>query len=633
MDLSMIPFPQSAPAANGAAATRPTDTIEIFTKAISERLGGPELELLNMAETGLTAAQLGMLIDAVNKSGMRRLGLAGNQITAEGMRHVARYLKQGKCEGLDLGGIDMKDYLGVIAESLDENHPLWALSLANCALSPDSLWKLFPVLAKLKNFRFIDLSHNHDLFVANPSALSLFRRYLPRLKMLKRIHLNDVSMTAEQAVALAEILPEIPSLAHVSIMENPELSALASASDEKQQEEACALYASLMAAVRVSKTIVCIDIDVPVAESSEVVKALAKQVVAYCLRNMEREPVAEIAEAAAAVSEPHGEEKEVAVPDVLLHLVGHVEGFHENHDEDEPAPDDDYVIGGTGVVKALGICLRNRMNDSRRPSTDRLSSGEASGANTPNPVSGGKAKDMSKNLLGSARKIRARLQPALVKEAQGGDRYAYNRLVFLDTTLERMIRRFEDEYPETRLPEALTSPSLPSPTTSDIAANLHAQGSDTEPPLQEPAGSDEEDATLGPTLSRHNSDVSLASKALSQEEGRMLRFGQKFRRDILKPEQENDMPVASEHEVLAPHIEMLRSTIEGLGGDEIRRKIEEGGQEAVLKELTEEASALRQKLIDCDPEEWTKFREAMETAERNVHSVQSVDASTSAIVD
>ncbi len=254
-------------------------------------------------------------------------------------------------------------------------------------------------------------------------------RYLPRLKMLKRIHLNDVSMTAEQAVALAEILPESPSLAHVSLMENPELSALANASDEKQQEEACALYASLMAAVRVSKTLVCIDIDVPVAESSEVVKALAKQVVAYCLRNMERGPVAEIAEAAASVSDPQGGEKEVAVPDVLLHLVGHVEGFHEDHDDDEPAPDDDYVIGGTGVVKALGICLRNKMNDSRRPSTDRLNSGDTSGANTPNPVSGSKAKDMSKNLLGSARKIRARLQPALVKEAQSGDRNAYSKLI------------------------------------------------------------------------------------------------------------------------------------------------------------------------------------------------------------
>ncbi|KFY61938.1 hypothetical protein V497_02693, partial [Pseudogymnoascus sp. VKM F-4516 (FW-969)] len=37
-----------------------------------------------------------------------------------------------------------------------------------------------------------------------------------------------------------------------------------------------------------------------------------------------------------------------------------------------------------------------------------------------------------------------------------------------------------------------------------------------------------EGRTSRPILSRHNSDVSLASKALSQEEGRMLRFGAKF---------------------------------------------------------------------------------------------------------
>lgn len=246
------------------------------------------------------------------------------------------------------------------------------------------------------------------------------------MSMLKRIHLTDVSMTPEQAVALAEILPESPGLAHVNIMENPELSALANAKDEANQEEACALYASLMAAVRVSKSLVCIDIDVPNPESSEVVKALAKQVVAYCLRNMERGPVAEFAEAASALSELHGSEKEVAVPDVLLHLVGHVEGNHENHDGDEPAPDDDYVIGGTGVVKALGICLKNRLSDTRRPSQDRTFSDDT-GTATPKSITGGKAKDMSKNLLGSARKIRARLQPALVKEQGTGDQLNYRK--------------------------------------------------------------------------------------------------------------------------------------------------------------------------------------------------------------
>jgi hypothetical protein len=246
---------------------------------------------------------------------------------------------------------------------------------------------------------------------------------------LKRIHLSNVSLTPEQAIALAEILPESPTLAHVSLMENAQLAALANAKDEASQEEACALYASLMAAVRVSKSIVCIDIEVPSNESSEIVKALAKQVVAYCLWNMERGPVAEISEAVSALSAPHLGGKDVAVPDVLMHIVGHMEGYAENHDDDEPAPDEDYVIGGTGVVKALGVCLRNKGNDSRRPSADRtfsdLSNPNSRSA-TPTPaVRGGKAKDMSKNLLGSARKIRARLQPALLKESKAQDNQNY----------------------------------------------------------------------------------------------------------------------------------------------------------------------------------------------------------------
>lgn len=240
------------------------------------------------------------------------------------------------------------------------------------------------------------------------------------MPILKRIHLTNVSMAPDQAIALAEILPESSSLAHLTIMENPQLAALSNAKDEASQEEACALYASLMAAVRVSNTIMCIDIEVPSPDSSEVVKALAKQVVAYCLRNMERGPVAEISEAVAAALEPHGGEKEVVVPDVLLHLVGHDESSNDSHSDDDPAPDDDYVIGGSGVVKALGICLKNRGNDLRN---DSSTDGSVNG--TRSPVSGGKAKDMSKNLLGSARKIRARLQPALVKESRGRDRANY----------------------------------------------------------------------------------------------------------------------------------------------------------------------------------------------------------------
>jgi hypothetical protein len=248
--------------------------------------------------------------------------------------------------------------------------------------------------------------------------------------MLRRIHLADVSMTPEQAIALAEILPDTPTLAHVNIMDNPKLAALANAKGEANQEEACALYASLMAAVRVSRTIICIDIEVPSNDSSEVVKALAKQVVAYCLWNMERGAVAEISEAVPAVSDANGTEKGVAVPDVLMHLVGHAEGVPDLHDdEEEPAPDEDYVIGGTGVVKALGICLLNRGNDARRTHSGRVSPDVSEYTGRPltptDAVSSGKAKQMSRNLLGSARRIRSRLQPALIKEAKAHDRYNY----------------------------------------------------------------------------------------------------------------------------------------------------------------------------------------------------------------
>lgn len=395
---------------------------QLLSKAVGDRLAGNQFELFVLAECGFTTDQLGDLVDGFIKSGLRRLGLAGNNISPDGMKHITRYIREGNCEGLDLGGNNLRDQVGTIVDALTEPCELYALSLADCNLTPESLWMLFPALAKLKNFRFIDLSQNHDLFETNPSAISLLRRYLPKMPLLKRIHLSDVSMTPEQAIALAEILPDTPSLAHVNIMENPKLAALATAKGEANQEEACALYASLMAAVRVSRTIVCIDIEVPSNDSSEVVKALAKQVVAYCLWNMERGPVAEISDTVLGASETNGAEKGVAVPDVLLHLVGHADA-PDARDDEEPAPDEDYVIGGTGVVKALGICLLNRGNDARRTNSGHSSPGRPS---TPtDAVSNGKAKQMSKNLLGSARRIRARLQPALLKEASSGLQYNY----------------------------------------------------------------------------------------------------------------------------------------------------------------------------------------------------------------
>lgn len=190
-----------------------------------------------------------------------------------------------------------------------------------------------------------------------------------------------------------------------------------------------------------------------------------------------------------------------------------------------------------------------------------------------------------------------------------------------------MIKRFEDEFPETRLPSLVTSPPLPdlagSPSSlTDQDPILESRASDTEQNYGDPALTDDEEGSrIHPVLSRHNSDVSIASRALAQEEGRMHRFGQKVRRDILKPqgeEPDNNLP-NQEHQVAEEprHLQMLRSMMEGLEGEEIKERIAKHGEEKIMMELNSDASQFRQMLIDSDPEGFESFRLSMEAAQKN----------------
>lgn len=275
VDLSMNQFPDTMPASVQMSTKKspekpiPTNgqdlnAAETLYKCLSERLGGSHLEELSVSECGLDTDHVRKIVDGAMMCGISRLGLAGNQLTDEGLGHVIHYLRSGICHGLDLGGNDLRGKLGPIADTFNEKPdcPCWGLSLADCNLDTQSVKPLLPALVKLSNFRFIDLSHNRDLCSEDNGTISLLRRYIPQMRDLKRIHMSDVGMSTKQAIALAEVLPEGPRLAHLSILENPQLKALANATDEASQEEACALYASLMTAVRVSKTLICIDIDV-----------------------------------------------------------------------------------------------------------------------------------------------------------------------------------------------------------------------------------------------------------------------------------------------------------------------------------------------------------------------------------
>jgi hypothetical protein len=123
-----------------------------------------------------------------------------------------------------------------------------------------------------------------------------------------------------------------------------------------------------------------------------------------------------------------------------------------------------------------------------------------------------------------------------------------------------MIQRFEDEYPECRPPgvtpcddppesttierhasESSSSHSSSSPTRTPSTSTLPGSSTSTKSGRSTDANggsewySDDED-DVHPTQrlrSRHASDVSLAAKALSIEEGRVHRIGTKVKRDLL----------------------------------------------------------------------------------------------------
>lgn len=442
IDLSGIPFPKprsssdSSTGSTGQPQTHPVDVCTIFADALGERFGGEHLEELLLSECMPSMDQVKKICIAATRMKLRRLGLANNGITREGLEHVIEYLKDGYCEGLDLGGNLIKDDLDLIVDAIEPELPLFALSLADCSLTPSVICPLLQALTRLHNLRFMDVSHNPALFSSQPSSLGAFRRFLPKMPSLKRIHLANVDLSPDHVIGLAEVLPECPSLCHLNILENPQIAAVASSTDAAAQEEACAVYASMMAAVRVSRTIIAVDIEIPTAENNEVVKALASQIVAYSLRNLEGGAIAEELSESIITSPT----RDVPVPEILQHIVGHANGPEEPCDEDDDtAPDEDYVIGGTGVVKALGVCLGNLNQDGSDALGDQ--SAPPSGTSTPRRrksrgVVAKRPRDMSKNLLESARNIRARIQTALIREDRAGNDANYSE--YMATTRVRL---------------------------------------------------------------------------------------------------------------------------------------------------------------------------------------------------
>lgn len=174
-----------------------------------------------------------------------------------------------------------------------------------------------------------------------------------------------------------------------------------------------------------------------------------------------------------------------------------------------------------------------------------------------------------------------------------------------------MIQRFENEYPETRLTSSLQTTAGQSALLANLSfSNVHHH-SPTEPSVDTPEIVDvgvesESEETIRIPMQRHGSDVSLASRQ-AQEEGRMHKFGQRMRRDILRPETLDYAHGTTGQEFEASHIKALRSRLEDLKGEEIRDKLHTLGPDAIFEAIGATAEELRA-LEKDDPEEFSRAR-------------------------
>jgi hypothetical protein len=119
-------------------------------------------------------------------------------------------------------------------------------------------------------------------------------------------------------------------------------------------------------------------------------------------------------------------------------------------------------------------------------------------------------------------------------------------------------------------------------------------------------------------LSRTSSNTSLAARAITQEEGRMHRFGQSIRREVLKPTGTDDFEhgTSKDDEPEPEHLAALRARLESYKGEEIRRNVEEQGADKVLKDLGTNAQELRM-LQKEDPVGFEAFKNSQLAAQIN----------------
>lgn len=205
----------------------------------------------------------------------------------------------------------------------------------------------------------------------------------------------------------------------------------------------------------------------------------------------------------------------------------------------------------------------------------------------------------------------------------------------MQKTLDGIIKRFEDEFPETREGADSTIPlsplDHPLEKVSTRVSMSSAEG-EREHSAGISDGEEEVDMIQVGNLSRQSSNLSLSSLALNREEGHALRAGHKFRSGWMITNEQYQLLASTgidEMETSPALMKALNDMLIELDDEELKHLREEKGAVRVFKEHRAKINDL---FRAADPEYWDRFVESQQKARANVKVGNGIAPLTGATV-
>lgn len=250
------------------ACIRSSMNWNLFIHSLVQR-GGIEELVINGCK--LSDEDFKDLIENAVKLSTYRLGIASIELNKFKANIVANWItdENSKCVGVDVAFNDMGNgQLQPFIHAFQNGNPRLIFFSLNSTKLTDvgETSELIKSLSNIKTLRFLDLSSLPELF---PGIISRLNKYLPLFPSLKRIHFDLNDLSSQSIGAIADILPKIEGLVHVSFLGNKNLN----------QGSAATLYA----AVKLSNSIFTLDLDYDLIPDK-----LSQRIAFYLMRNMDR---------------------------------------------------------------------------------------------------------------------------------------------------------------------------------------------------------------------------------------------------------------------------------------------------------------------------------------------------------